>query len=71
MLNTSFLEVLGEAAWWYACYYIRDMSTKVGTMTNTSFFAAMSPAGSTLSMPLQMWHGYSWFLNDSANQYIL
>ena len=26
---------------------------------------------STLSMTLQMQHGYSWFLNDSVNQYIL
>jgi len=37
--NSAFADVLGEAAWWYACYYIRDMSTKVGTKTNTSFFS--------------------------------
>ena len=36
--KSAFLEVLSEAAWWYACYYIRDMSAKVGTKTNTSFF---------------------------------
>ena len=36
--KSAFVDVLGEAAWWYASYYIRDMSAKLGTKTNTSFF---------------------------------
>jgi len=36
--KSAFADVLGEAAWWYACYCIRDMSAKVGTKTSTSFF---------------------------------
>jgi len=36
--KSAFADVLGEAAWWYACYYIRDISAKVGTKTNTDFF---------------------------------
>jgi len=36
--KSAFADVLGEAARWYACYRIRDMSAKVGTKTSTSFF---------------------------------
>jgi len=56
--KSAFADVLGKAAWGYACYYIRDMSAKVGTKTNTSFFSALPPADST-ETSLSWLHGWT------------